>query len=194
MRKEILNEKSRFLVKNILRGFLYLAILIFAFLLIKNTLGEEQRELWFGGIYDNPPMVITVYVVSEVLFGIIPPEVFILWSLETEHMGSYLTSIGLLSIISYIAGFLNFSVGRMLKNNGKIMQIKNRLLKKQIYLFKKYGAFLIIVAAVSPIPFSATALLCGAGGMVPRTYLLYSLLRIVRFYVYGIVLANIEEL
>jgi len=194
MRKEILNEKSRFLVKNILRGFLYLAILIFAFLLIKNIIGEEQRELWFGGIYDNPPMVLSVFVASELLFGIIPPEVFMLWSLETSHMGAYLLSIGILSIISYGAGFVNFSIGRLLKNNGKIMQIKNRLLKKQIYLFKKYGAFLIIVAAVSPVPFSATALLCGAGGMAPRAYLLYSLLRIVRFYVYGIVLANIEEL
>jgi membrane protein YqaA with SNARE-associated domain len=194
MGKGILNERSRFLIKNILRGFFYLALLIVAFLLLKNTLDEEQRQLWFGSIYDNPRMVISVYVISEILFGIIPPEVFMLWSLETGHMGPYLFSVGILSIISYGAGFANFSVGRLLKNNGRIMKIKNSFIRNQIYLFKKYGAFLMIVASVSPVPFSATALLCGAGGMAQRTYLLYSLLRILRFYVYGIVLQHVEGL
>lgn len=194
MGKEILNERGIFLVKNILKGFFYLGLLILAFLILKNTIGEEQRQIWFGAIYDNPPMVISVYVVSEILFGIIPPEVFMLWSLETGHMGTYLVSIGILAVISYAAGFANFSLGRLLKNNGKIMAIKNRFIRKQINLFKKYGPFLMIVASVSPVPFSATALLCGAGGMRPRIYLLYSLLRILRFFVYGIILQHIEGL
>lgn len=60
-------------------------------------------------------------------------------------------------------------------------------------LFEQYGAFLIIVASVSPLPFSAIALLSGAGGLERSTYLKYSLLRIVRFFVYAYILWQVQR-
>jgi hypothetical protein len=191
-KKEFLDDKTRFLIRNILKGFLYLAVLIGIFFLVKSYFSEEERMEWFGSIYDNVLLVMAVFVTSEILFGIIPPEIFMLWSLKTGLIGSYFSSIGLLSIISYLAGFFNFTMGKLAKSHSRILNSKNRIIRKYGVLFEKYGAHLVVVACVSPIPFSAIALLAGAGGMDKKKYLWYSLLRILRFFVYAYILYKIE--
>ena len=191
-KKEIIDHKTRFLIRNILKGFLYLGVLIAVFLLVKSYFSEQERSEWFGSIYDNVPLVMSVFVASEILFGIIPPEVFMLWSLNTGWIGSYFSSIGLLSVISYLAGFANFTIGALAKASSKTLKTKNKIIQKYRSLFQIYGAHLVIVACVSPLPFSAISLLAGAGGMDKKKYLLYSLLRILRFFVYAYVLYRIE--
>ena len=54
---------------------------------------------------------------QKYFFGIIPPGIFMLWSLETSLIGSYLPSIGVLSVISpMVAGFFNFNLGKWIKD------------------------------------------------------------------------------
>ncbi|WP_291783749.1 VTT domain-containing protein [Cecembia sp.] len=192
-KKPLIGEKGRFLIRNILRGFLYLGILVALFFLIRNALAEEERMEWFGTIYNNHYLVMLAFVGSEILFGIIPPEVFMLWSLETGWIGPYFPSIGMLSIISYTAGYFNFNIGRIVKNKSGLLKSRNKFVRKYMKLFEQYGAFLIIVASVSPLPFSAIALLSGAGGLERNTYLKYSLLRIVRFFVYAYILWLVQR-
>jgi membrane protein YqaA with SNARE-associated domain len=186
------NEKTDFLVRNILKGFFFLAILILVFYLLRSGTSEEDRLVWFGSIYNNPYLVLAVFVGSEIIFGIIPPEIFMLWSMETGFLGPYFLSIGTLSLISYGAGFLNFTLGKMLKENSKWLNSKNKYLIKYREMFNQYGSYLVIVASVTPIPFSAVALLAGAGGLNKTIYLLYSLLRILRYFVYAYILWKIE--
>ncbi|MFD2200125.1 VTT domain-containing protein [Shivajiella indica] len=192
MKKPLIGEKGKFLIENILKGLLYLGILVALFFLIRQNFTEEQRLEWFGSIYNNPKLVMTVFVGSEILFGIVPPEVFMLWSLETGWIGPYFTSIGILSVISYCAGFFNFTIGQLINHHSSFMQSKNKYMSKYRSMFSKYGSYLVVVASVSPIPFSAIALLGGAGGMSRREYLLYSLWRILRFFVYAYIIWKIE--
>ncbi|MCR9016934.1 YqaA family protein [Aquiflexum gelatinilyticum] len=186
------NEKTDFLVKNILKGFFFLAILILIFYLLRRGTTEEDRLLWFGSIYNNPYLVLAVFVGSEIIFGIIPPEIFMLWSMETGYLGPYFLSIGTLSLISYAAGFLNFTIGKFLKGKVGWLNGENKYLKKYQKMFEQYGSYLVIVASVTPIPFSAVALLAGAGGLDKTIYLLYSLFRILRYFVYAYILWMIE--
>lgn len=181
------------MIRSILRGFLYLGILVGLFFLIRNALSEDERLEWFGSIYNNPYLVMLVFVGSEILFGIIPPEIFMLWSFETGMIGPYFFSIGILSIISYAAGYLNFNVGRLIQHNSGFLKSRNKFVRKYVNLFTKYGGFLVIVASVSPLPFSAIALLSGAGGLDRSTYIKYSLLRIVRYFVYAYILWLVQR-
>jgi membrane protein YqaA with SNARE-associated domain len=50
---------------------------------------------------------------------------------------------------------------------------------------KRYGAFLVLVAAVTPIPYSATCMLAGSVNLPFRQFLLIGIARIVRFAAYG---------
>lgn len=186
------NEKTNFLVRNILKGFFFLALLVLVFYLLRMGTTEEDRMEWFGPIYSNPLLVLTVFIGSEIIFGIIPPEIFMLWSMETGYLGPYFLSIGTLSLISYGAGFLNFTLGKFLKEKVEWLNSKNKYLKKYRLMFDQYGSYLVIVASVTPIPFSAVALLAGAGGMNRTIYLLYSLFRILRYFVYAYILWQIE--
>ncbi|MCL6260505.1 VTT domain-containing protein [Aquiflexum sp. TKW24L] len=186
------NEKTNFLVKNILKGFFFLAILVLIFYLLRKGTTEEDRMLWFGSIYNNPMLVLAVFVASEIIFGIIPPEIFMLWSMETGFLGPYFLSIGMLSVISYAAGFLNFTIGKYLKGKVSWLNGDNKFLKKYHKMFDQYGGYLVIVASVTPIPFSAVSLLAGAGGLDKKKYLLNSLFRILRYFVYAFILWQIE--
>jgi membrane protein YqaA with SNARE-associated domain len=192
-KKSWIGYRGRFLIRNVLKGFLYLGILVALFFLIRNALSEDERMEWFGNIYNNPYLVMVVFVGSEILFGVIPPEIFMLWSLETGWIGPYFYSIGILSIISYAAGYFNFNVGRLIKRNSGFLKSRNKFVRKYMKLFERYGAFLVIVASVSPLPFSAIALLSGAGGLQRKTYLRYSLLRIARFFVYAYILWLVQR-
>jgi membrane protein YqaA with SNARE-associated domain len=193
VKKLLIGEKGKFLIKNVLKGFFYLGLLVVLFFILRQIFTEEQRLEWFGSIYNNPKLVMTLFVGSEILFGIIPPEVFMLWSLETGWLGPYFVSIGILSVISYCAGFFNFTLGQFINHNSSFLQSKNKFIIKYRTMFSKYGAYMVIVASVSPIPFSAIALLGGAGGLARKEYLLYSLLRIVRFFVYAYIIWKIES-
>jgi len=188
------NDKNKFLISNLLKGFFYLAILLGLFLLLRQFSSEEQRYAWFGSIYDDAVLVMGIFVLSEILFGIIPPEIFMLWSLETSLIGSYLPSIGVLSVISYGAGFFNFNLGKWIKDKKWISGVRFPRFHKYLRLFEKYGGHLVVVASISPLPFSAISLLSGMGGLPTKRYLLLSLFRIVRYFVYGIVLIGIDQL
>ena len=148
---------------------------------------------WFGAIYNNPYLVMTVFVGSEILFGIIPPEVFMLWSLETGWTGPYFWSVGLMSVISYAAGYFNFTLGLIINHRIHTLKFKSRFIQKYMNLFSQYGAFLVVVASITPLPFSLIALLGGAAGLEKRKYILYSLLRILRFFAYAYVLWLIQH-
>lgn len=181
------------MAKNLLKGFLYLGILVVLFFLLKQYFSEQERLEWFGAIYNDPYLVMTVFIGSEVLFGIIPPEVFMLWSLETGWIGSYFWSVGLLSVISYAAGYFNFNLGLIINHRINALKSKNRVIQKYMKLFSQYGAFLVVVASITPIPFSLIALLGGAAGLEKGKYILYSLVRILRFFAYAYVLWLIQR-
>ncbi len=192
-RKEI-KERRQFLLNNLLKGLFYLVLLVGVFLLLRQFSTEDQRYAWFGPIYDNAVLIISLFVLSEILFGIIPPEVFMLWSLETGMIGPYFFSIGILSLISYGAGFLNFTIGRWIRDKNWINRTRFPRLKKYMRLFEKFGGYLVVVASLTPLPFSAISLLSGIGGLLPRKYLLLSLFRILRYFLYALILSGIDTL
>ncbi|WP_375584637.1 VTT domain-containing protein [Cyclobacterium xiamenense] len=187
-------ERARFLLVNLLKSFFYLALLVGLFMVFRHFSTEEQRYAWFGSVYDNPALVLGIFVGSEILFGIIPPEVFMLWSLETGSIGPYFISIAVLALISYGAGFLNFRLGDWIRDKDWVSPARFPQLKKYVHLFEKYGGYLVVVASITPLPFSAISLLAGVGGLNTRTYLLLSLFRILRYFAYAFILTGIDGL
>ncbi|EON76855.1 hypothetical protein ADIS_2726 [Lunatimonas lonarensis] len=167
---------------------MFLAVLVSLFLVFEKMFPADEREALFGTIYDNIGLVITIFVLSEIFFGIIPPEVFMLWALRTGHLGGFLSGIGMLAAISYLAGAFNYNVGRSIRNTAFFTKIRRMWLKKSLILFERFGGYLIVVASVTPLPFAGIALLSGAGNVKAKTYYLNSIWRIVRYFVYAFVL------
>lgn len=187
-----LPDRRRFLLKNLLRGFLWLAVIVVAFIYARKNY-DFTLESVLGPVYDQPTIVYLIFLASEVIFGIIPPEFFMIWSLRNEILLTYIYNIISLSAISYVAGMIGFGIGAYLKNTQFYKEMKKRVFGKFEKHLNNYGGFLVVVAALTPLPFSGIAMLVGSVHYSFKKYLWFSLFRFLRFLAYGIVIweANI---
>ena len=187
-----LPDRRRFLLRNLLRGFLWLAVIVIAFIYARKNY-DFTLETVLGPVYDRPTVVYFIFLASEVIFGIIPPEFFMIWSLRSEVLSNYISNIIALSAISYVAGIIGFGIGAYLKNTRFYRIMKIRVFGKFEKHLNNYGGFLVVVASLTPLPFSGIAMLVGSVHYSFKKYLWFSLFRFLRFLAYGIVIweANI---
>jgi len=64
-------------------------------------------------------------------------------------------------------------------------------MQKHVKMIRKWGGFLIVVGALLPIPFSMTSIAAGAIKYSFKNYLLFGMIRFLRFYLYALVIFNI---
>ncbi len=180
----ITENKYKFLLKNLLKGLAWLAVLLLVFIYFKDTISfqSDSSLIKYG---NNPWVVFSIYTLSEIVVGIIPPELFMMWSLELAEHRNYISDLVLLASISYAAGTLSYIFGRYFSGTILYRYLRKKYLKRYEEKFNKYGAFLLIVAAVTPVPYSAICVLVGSVKYPVKNFLLITLFRFARFGVYG---------
>jgi len=136
----------------------------------------------------NPPMILGVFFASESLLGLIPPEIFIAWAGKTEMPVFFLT---MLAVLSYLGGIISFFIGKGISKMPSVYNYLEVKMEKHVKMIRKWGGFLIVVGALLPIPFSITSIAAGLIHYKFSNYLLFGLLRFVRFYLYALVIFNI---
>ena len=180
-------EKTSFFVRNLLKGLLWFGILILAFVFIRNNVSIDFLQL-LEPIFDNTPLIITVFALSEIFFGIIPPELFMIWALRDGDINHYIFYIFVFSVISYLSGFIGYLFGSYLDSTLYFRYIRKRFLGKYHTLLQKFGVFLILVAALTPLPYSGISMLVGSLRYPIKKYLFWALARFIRFAAYAIIL------
>lgn len=191
--KFYISEKTAFFLRNFLRGFAWFGIIIFAYVLIKHYFGFNYEHL-LEPYLNNHLFIFTIYSLSEIFFGIIPPEFFMIWGLRFNSTSIYIWIVLLLAVISYIAGFIGFLFGAYLNTTLGFRYVRKRFLGKYHSLLNKYGAFLIIVAAMTPLPYSAISMLVGSLKFPMKKYLFYALTRFVRYGFYALIVWEANKL
>ncbi|MBD44754.1 MAG: short-chain dehydrogenase [Flavobacteriaceae bacterium] len=136
----------------------------------------------------NPPIILGVFFASESLLGLIPPEIFIAWAGKTEMPVFFLT---MLAVLSYLGGIISFFIGKGISKMPSVYNYLEIKMEKHVKMIRKWGGFLIVVGALLPIPFSITSIAAGLIHYKFSNYLLFGLLRFVRFYLYALVIFNI---
>ncbi|MDT0690087.1 short-chain dehydrogenase [Salegentibacter sp. F188] len=133
----------------------------------------------------SPIGIISVFFISESLLGLVPPELFIAWSGKSA---SPILNLSLLAAASYTGGIVSYFIG---KGITKIPAVHKQLevnMAQHITNTRKWGGFLIIVGALLPIPFAITSIAAGIIRFPFLSYLMFGLLRFVRFYLYALVI------
>ena len=173
-----------FFFKNFIRGLLFFAIALgfykvsFSYLDLSSL--KNQISFDFPSFF-----VFTLFFMSEVILGIIPPELFMIWAISSKPIGSYLFYVITFSFLSYIAGFTAFLFGKYLHNNWLYEFMKKNIIGKYERKISAFGWLVIVVAAITPLPFSATCAVVGAVGFDRKKYLFYSSARFLRYAIYG---------
>ena len=173
-----------FFLKNFLRGILFFVIAIIFYKITFSYL--DLSSLKDQILFDFPTtFVLILFFMSEVVLGIIPPELFMIWAITSRPLESYLFYVLAFSFISYTAGFVAYLFGKYLHKSLVYEFMRKNIIGKYEKKINSYGWLVIVVAAITPLPFSATCAVIGAIGFERNKYLFYSLARFVRYAIYG---------
>ncbi len=186
--KDFYNYFSR----NLIKGFAYLVVLILLVVLFKNYF-KTQYDAIEHAVSDSYYLMFFIFLISEILIGIIPPELFMIWSSD-DPVSYYVTAVSVMTFVSLLAGWINYRFGLFVGQREFFLNLfeKRFRLDKYRKRYDQYGAGLVIVAAVTPLPFALISLLTGTLRYPQKKYLLYSSFRIVRFIIYGFVIWEIH--
>lgn len=180
-------KKSTFFYRNLLKGLAWLAVIVALFIFAKHNV-DKDLIIRFEPLFEKTGLILLIFSFSELFIGIIPPEVFIIWSLRTGVLNDFIFWVGILTVISYSAGLAAYFFGRFLHNTRLYHYLRDRYLQKSEILLQEYGLYLILVAALTPIPFSGVAMLVGSVHYPVKNYIYWSLSRFIKFAVSAYVL------
>ena len=181
------SARTIFFIRNLTRGLLWLAVLVVGFILFNHYVDIESSDFLML-LGDNPGLVYFIYFLSEIIIGIIPPEMFMMWSLELAQGRNYILDIALLASISYLAGVATYFFGRFFHKTVLYRYLRRKYLGKFEGRFHQFGGFLLFVAAITPVPYSGICMLAGAVNYSQRNFFLITLFRFLRFIVYGYIM------
>ncbi len=182
-----MSDKTKFLLRNLLRGIIWLVALLLIFLFIKNNVNVEVYQK-YSRFLEDEFKVYTIYTLSELFFGIIPPELFMLWALEKGDVYIYINVILILAGISYAAGCVAYFIGRYLNSTLFYRYIRKRFMPKYERLLNTYGVYLIVVASLTPVPYSAICMLVGSAKYPFNKFFLYAIFRFLRYAAYSFII------
>ena len=176
--------------KGIKAALLFIIILVLLWLAQKFIIDTDYI---FASVIDNIPnwQVIVFFFFSEVGFGLIPPDFFIVWS---QKFPSPLLMITYLALISYFASFISYYLGRLLRRIPRIKLFLNSKLNKHVLKIRKWGGVLIMFTALFPLPFSLFNVVAGMIKYPFNQFWIFALARIPRFYIYAFFLYKIFPL
>jgi len=170
---------------------IYLAIMVPA-ILISNYLLDFNAVFEFITTRFKDWFVLTVFFISEVFLGMIPPDFFVIWSSKFNSPLLYLTILG---VLSYAGGAVAYYIGVLLLKRKRIKEYSERVLSKYINMVRKWGGAFIVISALFPFsPFSIVVIAVSMFKYPFKLYLIYGLARIARFLIQGIFYIGILDI
>lgn len=180
-------NRTKFLLKNLSKGLIWLTVLI-GFLIYANHNIDPNYIQWLAPVYDNTILMLMIFLSSEIIFGIIPPEIFMVWGTRQGDLEYFILIITILAIISYCAGLIGFWIGKFLDTTKIYRYFKRKVFGRYETYIHKFGVFVIIVASLTPIPYSGISMLIGSVKYPLKKFIVYSSMRFVRFGVYSYII------
>jgi len=168
----------------------FFMIVIFVLLLMAVNFFIIDINLLINNILEtySPKIVILCFLISESILGLIPPEIFILWSSKSDSPFLFLFA---LATVSYIGGALSYFIGMRISLMPVVSKHVEQKIKQHIINLRKWGGLFIVLGAISPIPHSIVSIGAGLIDYKFKYYLLWSLFRYLRFVVYYFIIFQV---
>lgn len=162
---------------------LYVITIVPIVLLIKHFFDFDAIFHYITGHFSFLGVLIT-FSLSESFLGMIPPDIFVIWSVNFDHPYLLLMFLGLLS---YGGGIVSYYIGYGLSRTPRIKRFSERALKKYIRLVDKWGGAFVIIAALFPFtPYSMIVIAVSLLKFPFSRYLLFGMARLTRFVIMGV--------
>jgi len=137
-------------------------------------------------------LVLIVFLLAESFMGLIPPDLFVIWSAK---FSSPFLILFLLGILSYIGGAISYFIGYWVSKRERMKAYSERVLNRYINMVRKWGGAFIIISALFPFsPFSMVVIAVSLFKYPFKLYLLFGLSRIIRFIIQGVFYLNVLDI
>lgn len=162
--------------------FLALFIVLEYFFIDSNDLLNKLVANYSGQV------IFSVFLISETVLGLIPPEIFIAWSAKSVSPWFYLF---ILASMSYLGGIISYFIGKQLFRIPSIKYHIEHKIAIHISNLRKWGGVFVLIGAMLPIPHSIVSMACGLINYNFKNYLFWALFRYVRFALYALVIFKV---
>ena len=168
----------------------FFMIVIFVLLLMAVNYFITDINLLLNNIFEtySPKVIVLSFFISESILGLIPPEIFILWSSKSDSPILFLFA---LASASYLGGIVSYFIGMRISLMSAVRKHIERKIKQHIINLRKWGGVFIVLGAISPIPHSIVSIGAGLINYKFKYYLLWSLFRYLRFVVYFLIILQV---
>ena len=165
-------------------------VVVFVLLLMAVNFFIIDINLLINNILEtySPKIIILCFLISESILGLIPPEIFILWSSKSAFPLLFLFA---LATASYIAGAVSYFIGMRISLMPAVRKHVEQKIKQHIINLRKWGGLFIVLGAISPIPHSIVSIGAGLIHYKFKYYLLWSLFRYLRFVIYYLLILQV---
>lgn len=180
----------QFLGSNLLKLGAVIAVFAIALFLMERYLITIKEVFEFVVSNVDTWTVFLIFTVSESLLGILPPDMFIVWSKELSshiNINAWLL-VGLLAMLSYVGGLISYLIGIRIIHIPKIHDWAQNKYGELFSNLKKWGGFFVVISALLPVPFSIVMMICGITGYPFKWAAYLGLFRFLRFFGYAVFL------
>jgi hypothetical protein len=189
-----LKEKGffKYVGRNILLIIGVYMMLVFLVFLVGRYLVDFNSL--FAGIFDriSDRFVLLLFLASESFTGMIPVDLFLVW---TQKFARPLPWLALLGLLSYAGGIISYGIGLWISRRPRVRMLIERRLEVYIDFVRRWGGAFIIIAALFPFtPFSLVVIAVTMLRYPFKLFLLYGMTRLVRFPVQGVLFFDILKM
>jgi membrane protein YqaA with SNARE-associated domain len=170
---------------------IYLLVVLLVYLLDRYLVDFNK---FFGNIIEHlsDRFVIILFFLSESSTGMIPVDLFVVWTRKFEQPLFWLALLGLLS---YAGGVISYGIGLWISRRPRIRMYTEKRLKAYIGFMNRWGGAFIVIAALFPFtPFSLVVIAVTLFHYPFRKFLLFALARLVRFVLQGVIFFDLLKL
>ena len=182
----------KFIGLNILKIVLVYTFLIILLILIGKYLLDFGPIFQFSINNFSDKLVLIIFFISESFLGLVPVDLFMIWTTKFKHPISYLFLLG---VLSYVGGIISYQIGYWISKRKKIKAYTEKMLQKYILFIQKWGGAFIIIAALFPFsPFSLVTIAVSVFRYPFKKFLIYGTSRLIRFVVQGVIFFDLLDL
>ncbi|MBW2525256.1 MAG: hypothetical protein JRI23_13815 [Deltaproteobacteria bacterium] len=147
---------------------------------------------WVTSYLGLPGLLLGV-TITDTIISPVPPDLFLIVIAKGELAKSWAWVVPLAGLASACGGFAGSFIGRAIGTRWLGARTR-RLLEQQRPVIDRYGAWAIVLGALTPVPFSIVCWLSGMAHIRPVQIATVSLLRVPRFVFYYLFIVYADRL
>jgi membrane protein YqaA with SNARE-associated domain len=179
----------RYVGWNVLKIIFFYAIFILILYFVGKYLLDYNKIFQYFLERLSDRFTLILFFISESFLGLVPVDLFVLWTLKFESPIVYLAILG---VLSYAGGIISYFIGLWISRRPKIRIYTEKRLRNYIEFVRKWGGAFIVVAALFPFtPFSMVVIALTLLRYPFKPFLIFALSRLVRFVLQGIIFFNV---